>query len=339
MLSLRSSWCANALPAKSTSIVALTCLLLFIAALVERESPLAALVVLVAFTASIGIFHGALDVVLLTTPTPRAPGAARAGTQPGIRSSAWLNLSVYGLAVFVLLVLLASQPAWALVALLLMSAWHFGEVFSGSLHGQHSQWWFRIGERITLGGASVALPRLIQSQSLHETVSLICGPDASAVTLVWQVWTLMLVVWLVVGSLWFVASAARLVRANVAGSETTALATSLGWAGMHTLLLTMVYIALSPVMGFALYFGLYHSPAHVLRVMRAHQGEFTAHIRWKLGAVYLLTVILAVSTYHWVPASRIEFAMSPALLQTYVIVITALSLPHIFLITKRAHEL
>ena len=341
MLSLRSSWPAAVLPANRMSVAGLTLALplIFVAAIVERYHPFVALAVLLAFTGSIGVFHGVLDVVLLAAPRRRASGTAYSATEPGISTSMWLNLSAYGLAVAVLLIVLASQPAWALVALLLMSAWHFGEVFSESLHREHQAWWFRVGERITLGAASLALPRLIHSESLHEIVSLISGANAVSLTMVWQVWTLLAVVWLITGSLWFAASTARLLRSNFAVPGTNELAQSLRWAALHTLLLLMTYAVTSPVMGFALYFGLYHSPGHVLRMLRAHPTGFTTGIRWQLGAVYALTLVLAASTYQWVAASQYEFALSPALLQTYVILITAISLPHIFLVSQRAGDL
>lgn len=337
--SLRSSRHAAAFRAGRAGFAFLTLLSLIFAAFVERQSPVAALVVLLLCTGSIGIFHGVLDVVLLTLPRQFTPQQALLATQPGFRNAVWLRLSAYGLAVVALLVVLGSQPAWAMVALLVMSAWHFGEVFSDSLHRGHSVWWYRAGERLTLGAASVALPRLIQSESLYEIVSLICGPNPAAMSLVWQAWTLLAVVWLVVGTLWFLASTVRLLRSNFDDQETKSLAKSLRWAALHTVLLTLVYALVSPVMGFALYFGLYHSPAHILRVIRAYPTGFTVAIRWQLGAVYALTLVLAALTFQWVTASRFEFLMSSSLLQTYVIVITAISLPHIFLVSQRADEL
>ncbi len=339
VLSLRSNRHAAAIPASSTGVALLTLLPLIFSAFAERQSPFAALVILFVCTGSIGIFHGVLDLALLTLPRQVMSQQVLIPAQPGFRNGVWVRLAAYGLAVAALLVVLGSQPAWAMLALLLMSAWHFGEVFSESPHRGHALWWFRAGERLTLGAASIALPRLIQSESLHEIVALICGPNPSAIAMVWQAWTLLAIVWLVVAALWFTASATRLLRSNFEIQETKSLAMSLRWAAFHTLLLTLIYAIVSPVMGFALYFGLHHSPAHILRVMRAYPQGFTPAVRWQLGAIYALTLVLAALTYQWVTATHIEFLMPSSLLQTYVILIAAISLPHIVLVSIRAAEL
>ena len=138
-------------------------LTLCIAALAEQQTPMAAIFTLLAITGGVGVFHGILDIVLLVSPRPTQSTLARSvadSTRYVFSSSVRSNVMRYGTTVAFALVAFASHPPLALVALLLMSIWHFGEVFTARQQRPATPLWFRVGERIALGAASVVLPLL-----------------------------------------------------------------------------------------------------------------------------------------------------------------------------------
>ena len=339
MLFLRNSLPALILPARRVGLAVGLLLAICLAALLEQQQPFAAIVVLLVVTASIGIFHGVLDVVLLLGSRTSATVTSTATAYRSDGLSTRSRFALYGTAVALMLIMFASEPGFALIALLLMSIWHFGEVFDVSGQRRTEPMWFVVGERLTLGAASVVLPRLLDAASLRETVSFIGANSHATVSAVWSIWSALLVMWLVIGCFWFVASAVRLHRMNATSADATALAKRLRWVAIHTAVLCMVFAILSPVMGFAAYFGLYHSPAHIRRVLRAYPTAFTHTVAWQLGAIYAFTIVIAAAVFFWIRLSSVTVMMTPALLQMFVIVIAAISLPHIVLISHRAHEL
>jgi hypothetical protein len=108
----------------------------------EQQWPTLGVWLFVGLSLTLGMGHGALDTALLLgqfKPHSRA--------------------MLYGLLYLALTLLsgwlLSLSFAWALIALLLMSVWHFGELYAQ-----------RIWLRLAVGGVSVMAPALLQSTAL-----------------------------------------------------------------------------------------------------------------------------------------------------------------------------
>ena len=191
-------------------------------------SPTAALIVAVG-AVTLGMPHGALDVTI----GPRlmnwywffpAYGLAAALTVAG-----WMAAPKYGLAIFVLL-------SWA----------HFG---FGDVDGWHFVRWIAVARGAATGGLVLGLPLALHADvvaPIFNTLMLNHGTFAAGTSVVWG--TAMLAVAVPAGA---VAGAAHLLTRQWAGVAELALLAALG-----------VYA--TPLLTFAVYFALWHSPRHLL---------------------------------------------------------------------------
>ncbi len=191
-------------------------------------SPLTALIVAVVAVA-LGMPHGALDVTI----GPRlmswhwffpAYGLAAALTVAG-----WMAAPKYGLAIFVLL-------SWA----------HFG---SGDIDGWHFVRWIAVARGAATGGLVLGLPLALHADvvaPIFTTLMLNHKTFAATTSVAWG--TAMLAVAVPAGT---VASVAHLVTRQWAGFGELALLVALG-------------VFATPLLSFAVYFALWHSPRHLL---------------------------------------------------------------------------
>ena len=191
-------------------------------------SPLTALIVAVVAVA-LGMPHGALDVTI----GPRlmswywffpAYGLAAALTVAG-----WMAAPKYGLAIFVLL-------SWA----------HFG---SGDMDGWHFVRWIAVARGAATGGLVLGLPLALHADvvaPIFTTLMLNRATFTASTSVAWG--SAMLVVAVPAGA---VACATHLVTEQ--------------WAGVGELvLLAMLGVYATPLLTFAVYFALWHSPRHLL---------------------------------------------------------------------------
>ena len=285
--------------AKAGWIAAAT-LICLLAVWADRRQPDAGLWTLLGLSLSSGLVHGALDAqLLLQRFATRTRSLAMAG--------------LYLLAVILTGAALVSAPSLALLLLVLMSVWHFGEAYQRWPNGSPTQ---ALLTRLVVGGAPVAL-------------------------LLWSVWDASALS----GLHWLAAAATRALQAMAA----TWLGLTVVWAALCGLPRWRAYrhawtelaaavllnLTLSPLMAFALYFGIYHAPVHVWRVLRIEQAAAAnTTSRWVATAVVIL-LTAALGLLLWTPAAFRGLAvLDPADTVRWLIVgLAALTWPHLVLIT------
>jgi beta-carotene 15,15'-dioxygenase len=275
--------------------VVLGCACLLALRALEAYWPMMGWWAFVLLSLTLGFGHGALDAVLLV-----------AQFQP-LRKAALVS-TAYLLSVVLAAVVLAQFTGIALLALLLMSLWHFGEG-----HGQ------TIWHRISVGGASVMWPALLASDALSQLLAPLLG-DSMA----WVLWT-----WRTLAWCWI----ARLVWTFLPWRKRTDIsAPGAGW--VEVIAVGALYVALSPLLAFALYFGLYHCLDHIRRVHRGVQRQ-TVSARYgvalllvSISTAMLLAMLWVYQTQpHWSPLTH-----SAQVLNWIVVALTAVTLPHLVLI-------
>jgi beta-carotene 15,15'-dioxygenase len=274
----------------------------------DRNQPQAGLAALLVLTLTTGFFHGALDAVILLR-------------QFRPIKSAFTWALVYLVTVLLLGAAFARHTGMALVLLLLLSVWHFGEPFG---RGQSASTSSNALNRFVLGGASVLLPALTSARQLD---SLSYGWFSLNDQWAWSVWRAVAWAWLALLVFW----AWRHARLQWQSSR---------WTAAEVATIAVLNILLTPLMAFALYFGLYHAPVHIFRVARASNIR-----RIAISPVTLLTVgttlALAALLLWWLePQAMSRWQNPPSLyLQWLVVGLLALTVPHMVLISYSANWL
>ena len=270
--------------------------------LIEHRVPDAGLWLLLALSTTAGFAHGALDIDILLQrfrPLPYAIGVAL----------------LYAAVVVLVAWALHAQPQVTLWLLLLLSSWHFGEDFGRWPGISVLDGWLT---RVVVGGASVMLPLVVSPDAMGRLVAEV-WPDGAALTgWVWLTrgWLLLLVVWLVRCGL----RNARLLRG--------------AWAELAgALLLNVVF---SPVMAFAIYFGMYHAPLHIWRVWGSRPAAPGPARQTGWAIVFAITLGLGAALW-WALGRSSPPSFEPAFaLRWLVLALTALTVPHLVLISLHA---
>ncbi len=278
---------------------------LFLFAL-DRKLPGAGLWLLLGLSLTAGFAHGALDIELLLRRFQPLSSAAR--------------LSALYLAVVMLLAwVLSGQPEVALFLLLMMSAWHFGEDYER---------WSGVSRltglltRLTVGGAPVMVPLIFSPISM---IALLDQMDVDAAAAAWwllsQAWLVLLACWVVVGGL----RHARVMR----------------HAWIELAAVVALNLAFSPLMAFALYFGAYHAPLHIWRVLLNRPQADAAPVFGRSGwiAIFIATLILAAMLWWSMGGHSALLADWGFSLRWLVLALTALTLPHLVLVSLCAQAL
>ncbi len=275
---------------------------LFALAWMENQWPLAALAVFVVLTLSLGFAHGAMDIWLLCDAQGKLSLTSAVS---------------YATAAAVLAVVLAAWPGVALIVLIGLSIWHFGE----QAHFEHANLRVAWLLRAVQGGASVMLPVLLSPSALSPRVTGIVGSDAAWV---WPLWVGLAALWCAL-----LLAACVVIRPWQAGGEKTL------WLELVGLIALNVF--LSPLLAFALFFGLYHSGMHILRMLRLRQfaGE-----GWLLLAATLVATWLALAALlWWMPSQLYALQDSGLLLRWLVVALAAVTLPHLILVARARNSL
>ena len=283
-----------------TAVAALP--LIALLAWADKTVPQAGAWALLLLSVSVGFVHGALDAVLLPQRSVS-------------RAQAALMFVAYLLLVLMLGWLLGAAVSLALWMLLLMSAWHFGEPY-GRWDGL-SHWKSGL-TRAVVGGAPVMLPVWLTPDQL---AMILTDVVPAAGLRGWQVmaslWLGLLAAWLLVGGLRY----PRMLR----------------YAWFELIGCFGLYMLFSPLMAFALYFGVYHAPVHIWRVWRA-SANAGSHLstRVAVSAVALTTVLT------WLLGAGLWWFLTPgfttalnfsAALQWLIVAFAALTAPHLVLIS------
>ena len=267
----------------------------------DKTLPHAGAWALLLLSVSVGFIHGALDAVLL-------PQRFASRTQAGGMFLAYLIL------VLLLGWVLSGAVSLALWALLLMSAWHFGEPY-GRWNGLVA--WQNGLTRVVVGGAPVMLPVWLAPAQL----ALILQNVVPAAGL--QGWHALAWVWLGLAGVWvLVCGAGRLQTLRY------------GW--LELLGCVVAYTLLSPLMAFAVYFGIYHAPVHVWRVWQACTSEPQSPSGRGIAAVVLTTVsswLLGAALWWFTTAGEGVATDWSAALRWLIVAFAALTAPHLVLIS------
>lgn len=281
---------------------------LFALAWMESQWPLAALVIFVVLTLSLGFAHGAMDILLLSDTSGKLSFKASA---------------LYGAAALFLAAALAAWPGVALMVLIALSLWHFGEQAHFEQANQRIAWLLRAVQ----GGASVMLPVLLSPNALLPWVKAIAGSDAAWV---WPLWVGLAALWCAL----LLASAA-VIRPWQAGAEKVL------WLELIGLLFLNIF--LSPLLSFALFFGLYHSGMHVWRMLRLQRRSAKGLHMPLLIATLIATWASLAALLWWMPAVPYLVqgsAQDPAgLLRWLVVALAAVTLPHLILVSRARQSL
>ena len=286
---------------------ALLCVVLAVFWAVEKHWPLAGIWLLGMVVVTIGMGHGALDALLLVGQFRPHARALWAGVM-------YLAVTIGAGCLFSL-----SFPV-ALIALLLMSAWHFGEDYQSTLIG-----------RIAVGGASVMAPALLQGELVGELLQSVTRHEC---TWLMDLWTGLAWAWVmvVITMVWRTFGAAR---GNAAFSRHRADATAPAY--VEILLVVGLNIVLTPIFQFALFFGAYHCVRHIARVQQAarlHEGLPLRRAAWAWGISMALVLILMALLWRWLRNSGFEaIEVNAQALHWLVVVLAAVTVPHLVLVS------
>ncbi len=271
----------------------------------DTTQPQAGAWVLVGLSLSLGFVHGALDAPLLQRRF----------------SNRWVLIQVlaaYLAAVLLLGWWLSAAITIALWLLIAMSIWHFGEAY-GRWEGLPP--WSAGLSRVAVGGAPIMLPVWLAPGELAALAAAVFEPVAL------QGWRLMAVAWLVLLAVWLLACG--LPKPHAA---------RLAW--LELLGCAAAYLVFSPVMAFALYFGVYHAPVHIWRVWRAwaanqaelHPAPKRLPVAAGLAATLLATWLLGAVLW-WLLGQPVAAVFdSSAALRWLVVALAAVTAPHLVLI-------
>lgn len=270
----------------------------------ERQWPILAIAFFVVLTLTLGFAHGAMDIFLLREAHDRLHLKACA---------------IYTLAAFLLTVVLISRPGVALIALILLSLWHFGEQAYFENAQQPEAWLLRCVQ----GGSSVMLPALLSPDALKPWVQSIAAADT---VWVWPVWVGMAGLW----AAWLLV-ALVFIKPWRAGVKKTL------W--VEWIALIFLNLLLSPLLAFALFFGLYHSGMHIWRMRQLQRREGKIWHDGLFAATMLVTLLALVALMGWM--SNKNFVMHDAgqWLRTLVVALAAVTLPHLVLVSRASKRL
>ncbi len=260
----------------------------------------------VALALSIGMFHGALDALLLLREF-----------SPSQKGSALLfkTMFLYLFTVVAVGAVLSQSLTLALLALLAMSIWHFGEPYG---RWPSRKW----AARLTVGGASVMLPVLLSPVAMHALLGQLFGSDAPLVWLVWQglAWA------------WLAFSLVQLLlmwRGQLPGAMA---------AAVEVAAVAVLNALLSPLTTFALYFGVYHSASHVLRVLRTQTATGKRALAQPLLWVTVVATALLMFLLGWylLPVLQSVDILQTKVLHWLIVMLAAATLPHLLLVSRCA---
>lgn len=275
---------------------------------VDQHWPSAGLWLFVGLSLTLGMGHGVLDAALLLlqfTPLRRATAVA----------------AIYLVLVLAAGVVLSQSVGWALLALLAMSLWHFGELYRTSL-----------AARLAVGGVGVMAPMLLSHGALKVVIEPAFAGEQLAVWRLWHglavLWALGTAVWaLWLGYQWLAKPALAQVHN---AQQRQALA--------EVVAVLLLNTVLSPLMAFAVYFGLWHSTAHMARVGRAVAKNSGLHqpsrAQWAAlwAAAGVLTALLLLILWHYLPAVALANDAQTHIVQWLVVALGAVTLPHMLLV-------
>jgi Brp/Blh family beta-carotene 15,15'-monooxygenase len=264
----------------------------------DKTLPQAGVWALLLLSVSVGFVHGALDAVLLPQRFDSRVQAA-------------LMFVAYLLLVLLLGWALSAAVGLALWALLLMSAWHFGEPY-GRWDGLPD--WQGGLTRAVVGGAPVMLPVWLAPAKLAAILKSVV-PEAGL-----QGWHVMAWGWLGLLVVWLLLCGVQRMR-------------DLKYAWFELLGCVLLYMLFSPLMAFALYFGVYHAPVHVWRVWRCMPNVSPGLAIAAVALTTVVTWLLGAALWWFLAPGAMAATDWSAALRWLIVAFAALTAPHLVLIS------
>jgi Brp/Blh family beta-carotene 15,15'-monooxygenase len=275
-------------------IVAVVAMLL-VALTPEWLSPMAQLIGLALLVVLLGLPHGALDPWVA-----ESMGLCQTRAQTVIFTLGYLSMA----ALVVLLWLWF--PASSLLFFLIISAWHFSGDWAKTM-GRPARWW--------AGAALLLMPIAFHTTTVAEIFTHLSGPGGATLAHA-----------LALPVPWLLAAMAAI----------TGLAL---WRGQwqvameYVLLLGLAYVT-PPLVYFAIYFSLLHSPRHLLGLWRqAPLGEQGRLIR--MLVVYTAATLLLALPLWWL---WVALPTESIVLRLVFIGLAAVTVPHMILITAAQRQ-
>lgn len=232
-------------------------------------SLLTQLALFVGGVSSLGLLHGALDIQVM-----RKSGELHAKLTS--------LLIAYGLISLALLMGFLLFPGVAFVALLAVSAWHFGELVEVPPPSTSWAQLLSLWHRVVRGAAPVCLPVLLVSDQVQAGLRFIVGPSsAESAAWVWSAWQAVSWAWLALAAFASIVVLRRWLttRALTVNDKLTAL---------EIALLSISYFMLPTLVAFSAYFLAYHSSGHIWRVSDWLKRERSD---WGAGPVMLIMAL------------------------------------------------
>ena len=274
--------------------------------LIEHQWPLVGIWFLGFVSVTVGMGHGALDALLLMAQF-------RPLSKSIVLGALYLVITICAGWLFSV-----SFPI-ALITLLLMSAWHFGEIYRTT-----------IVRRVAAGGASVMAPALLQHDELR---ALMQGVTIQEIPWLMDVWTGLAWAWVMVVVV-LVLSALRTRREQVVSGQNFSDSTSRVLVEIG--IVVCLNLVLSPVFQFALYFGTYHCVFHIARVQRAvrrHQSLPNKQAAWAWTISMVIVLILMAVLWQFLLGTEFQtIKISAQIVQWLVVVLGAVTVPHLLLV-------
>ena len=252
---------------------------------------------------SVGLFHGMLDIILLQNKPFQQ----------------WRFLLVYGALALATCLLLALFSGAALMILLLLSVWHFGEM-QGEIQAEHqgsikSQQ--PMIKRFILGTNALAAAFLLGGNDIAVILTTILNQPVW-LQATWQVWRLLSILWLVTFALYLLLLIYKQQLQPF-------------YADLSEIMLVwLAFLLLPPLVAFSLYFGAYHALRHIRDVLPNVQALKTHGTALGLVVAASAGLLLLIATQYtnW----QQTFSVG-ALLQASIILLVAVTLPHATLIS------
>lgn len=256
---------------------------------------------------SIGLFHGMLDIILLQNKPFQQQRF----------------LLIYGALALGTCLLLALFSGAALIILLLLSVWHFGEIQGQQQGEKHAAMQIKqpIIKRFILGTNALAAAFLLGSSDIAVILTTILNQsvwfDAT-----WQTWRMLSVLWLVAFALY------TLLLIYKQQLQTF-------YADLFEIVVVwLAFLLLPPLVAFSLYFGAYHALRHIRDVLpsknitKTHQ---TALLLTALASAWMLGCLVWLFSSN--DAQITSIFSSQSMLQATIILLVAVTLPHAILIS------
>lgn len=270
-------------------------------------------------SATVGMFHGALDVWLIRV----LPNGAIA------EAPDWKWLAGYGSTTLFLIVLFAAMPIWVIPVLLAVTVIHFGygvvRPKTNSVNG-----WRDVCEWLSVGAAPIAAPALLKHLELAQVLTKLSPEMESGA----------LASWWIVTAVWAIASVALLLwwlwQLPLFGHRRI-LRPSIRWVDSLSEIMSVfsLNLFLDPISAFALYFGLIHCPRHIAAIhqlwlqQQDHLPLRKCRPFW-IGGAWLIPVLVA-----WILVPSDGFHLPWLWVEAALLVITAVTVPHTLLVGKR----